>query len=447
MDAIESLSKRKAVATLRSWVESPLFILVCGVLSTFFYMLNQPVWTIALLLACGSFILLFCEDSRPLLPVVLYILITLRFKQNFEAYTSGLAIAIYVVVGAPFVLSAVYRLWKKRATYPNKAGLLCLCVLAFGVLIGGVGSPYYSMNNFANALLIAGTWVAAYAFFAFTLNKREDNLLYLARVCAVAVCMISLQVLEIYVRHYHRGTPLDDTWKGEYVKFGWAISNMGGEMISFLLPGVFYLIYKERWGVLYYFLVLGAVVAVYFTLGRNALLGAGAVSVFGTLANCVFGKRKILNCVFAAALLAAVAGFAWYLYTRDLLQNITAFFRESGVDDHGRVHIWKEHFQLFLQYPVNGIGYKTYYGLSNFVEKAHNTLVQMIGSSGTIGLACYGVHRAQTMKPLCKSAKDGRLFLSGCIAVGLLMSLLSPLFFQSYFRIYYVVILVVLEKS
>ncbi len=446
MDFIKRLSEKKGLAMACKCFDHPLFILFCGAIATLFYMLNIPVWTLVIFASCGCFIFLFCRDTRPAIPLVLFVVISLRFMHDRAPYKSKTAFAVYGIFGSLILLTALYRLLKRRVEWKCKGGLLGISLFSAAVLFGGVFTEYYSVNNFVNAIMIAFTLFISYAFFAFTLEKREDNLLYVARTCAVAICMIALQLVEIYLRCYEKGMPLDGGWK-YYVVFGWAISNMGAEMIAFLLPSVFYLIYKERFGPLYYFIVVIGLVAVYFTLGRNGLLWGTGATILGIFASCFVGRHKAINRIFALALLLGGAIAFAYLFRSDSMKNITAFFKQTGLDDRGRFEVWEGYWNLFLQSPVHGVGHRTYAVYSIDVGKAHNNILQMLGGSGLIGLLLYGVHRVQTVWSVAKKPTAGRLFMSGCILVGIAMGMISSTFFHVYFLMYYSIILLVLEKD
>ncbi len=447
MDGIKKLSENRIGKGICTTIESPLFSVLLGVLALAFYALNLPLVTLCVFAVVATVILLLGEDTRGLIPLLLLLFVSLRNKDNVGAYTSKNAITMYAIIAPFFLFSLVYRLAVRRVEWQEKSGLLGVSLLCVAVLVGGVFTKYYSLDNFINAAAIALTLFGIYAFFAFTLKSREDNLIYIARVCAVAICVIALEVLEFYLRHYEKGMPLDAAWKYN-LRLGWTRSNMVGEMLAFLLPSVFYLIYKEKFGFFYWLILPVAILAIYFTFSRNALLWCGVSTVVCVVVNCCSGRNKVVNLCVTTLLLVAVIVGVLFLQKAGKLDKLIEFFKEVGFDSRGRFKLWKDHWNLFLQSPLHGVGYKTYEAINgDWAAKAHNTLIQMLGSSGLIGLSLYAVHRVQTVRTIVKKPRADRLFMGGCILVGLLISLLSPLFFQVYFRVYYVVILIAIEKS
>nr|MBR6778354.1 hypothetical protein [Clostridia bacterium] len=78
---------------------------------------------------------------------------------------------------------------------------------------------------------------------------------------------------------------------------------------------------------------------------------------------------------------------------------------------------------------------------------AHNNILQMLTSTGILGLFLYLVHRVQTLYVIIKNRKTEGLFLGGCVLVGILMGIVSSIFFHIYFMAFYSVLLLTLEKS
>ncbi len=447
MDKIAQLAEKKGIKRICEFLESGWFPVAFAVAAFLFYALNIPIVTVGIFAVCGMFICLFCRDTLPGLTLVLLVMFSFRYKDNLASYLSPVAIVLYIVLGIPLVAAMFYRLCYRRVSCKGKFGLLGVALFCVALLLGGVFTKYYTAWGFVYALAIATALFGVYAFFAFTLENREGNLTYLAKVLTVGVCLISAQVLEIYLRKYQWGTPLDSVWKGQ-LHLGWSISNMVAEMIVFALPAVFFLIYQEEKGYWYWLVVVIGVIAVFFTLGRNALLWAGLTCIVGAIVNCIGGKnKKVSRILVLCALGVGLCGVA-FLYFKGYLDNLLRFFLEVGLDDRGRFENWEKHIEFFLEYPVLGAGFDAYAdrGLSNVI-RAHNNLVQMLSSTGIVGLGLYLVHRAQTVYCLIKKPSKDRLFIGGCIAVALLMGMLSSTFFHIYSIVHYSLILLVLEKS
>ena len=318
--------------------------------------------------------------------------------------------------------------------------LIGFALFSVGMFIGGVFSEHYRAFNFVNALSVSAVLFCGYLLFSFTMFDRKDNLLYVARIAAVAVCVIAVELLQFYVREYHFGTTLNGGWKSQIV-LGWGISNFVGEMIAMLLPAVFYLVYKEKYGYFYYLVAIVGLVAIYFTLSRNAMLFGGLSFVAGMIVSAVL-KRHWLNWILLGGIVLAGGVAVWLIYH---YENV---FTMLGLKDNGRFALWRRYIDLFKESPIFGVGvvaYRNLYPGANL--NAHNTLLHMLSGSGIIGLILYLAHRLQTVLLFLKKPNLDRLFVGSCVVVGVGMSLLSPLFFRLYFLVYYSVFLMLLEKS
>ena len=447
MDFVKQWAKNKIIAKVNAFVESAFFPLLLGVAALLLYVLNLPIVTLALLAVCGVYICLFAENMRAGLAVLTFAMITFRYKDNGAAYLSTGAMVVYAVLGLPLLLSAVYRLLFRRVAYKKKWGLLSVFCLGFSFLLGGLFTKYYTGGNFALAIGLAGSVFLTYAFFSFTLEWKEDSLLYFARLCAIIVCMISIEVGEFYLRVYEKGTPLDWVWK-ERIILGWSISNMVGETMAILFPAIFFLIYKEKKGYLYWIVVAVGLIGIYFTYSRSALLWSGLATIVYSLVNCFIGEYKKIHRIVVASAIALVLAVVLALGLAGYLKGLLRFFLETGTSDRKRLYLWEYHLKLFKESPILGVGFKAFHSLTQGREHlAHNNLLQVLASTGVVGFLLYIFHRLQTLYTLFQKKTAPRFFVGGCLLVALAIGLFSSAFFHTYFLCYYGVILLILEKS
>ncbi len=446
MDVFKRIAKKKGIKRVAAFLDGPWFTVAFGVVAFLFYALNLPLVTVGVFAACGTFICLFCWDTRPGLTLVLLIVFSLQYKDNLQAYLSKPALILYAVAGPIILFAMGYRVIKRRVYFESRYGLLGMALFCCALLLGGVFTKYYTAWGFAKSAALATALFCCYAYFAFTLKKREDNLLYLARVLAVGVCLIAAELLEYYIRNYTWGTPFDAVWK-DCLHLGWSISNMVAEMIVFALPAVFYLIYKEEKGYWYWIVVAVGLAAVYFTFARNALLWAIICTLLCTGVNCFLGKHRKINRILVLIVLALGVCVGVILYSTGALHKLMRFFLDVGLSDRGRFSVWKKHLEFLLEYPILGVGFDAYSQFEGSVSRTHNNIVQMLASTGVVGFGMYLFHRIQTVGMIFKKPTPDRLFIGGCIGVSLMMAMLSSTFFHIYSIVHYSVILLVLEKS
>lgn len=447
MKILKKAKNSEIVRRICAFIDGPYYPLALGGAILLFYMLSWSVVTLAICMACVAFVCLFCEDTRPALATFLLACFGLQYKYDVAAYYSIGAIIVYALVGLPLVFSLVYRVVVYKPIRQKRPLMTGFLAFGFALLSSGWFSQYYSVLSFLYGLLQLGSFLFVYLYFSYTMKHREDNILYLARLCATVIALISLQVLFLYLTRYTLGRPLDWRWKDEMI-LGWGISNMVGETLAMLLPAVFFLIYKEKRGYLYYLLVLACLIAIYFTLGRGALACAAVVTVAGVVVNCFVGENRLLNLILVGIGVLCVVGVVVFLIVTGKMAGLLTFFTSVGMDDRGRVEMWSNHLWLFTESPVFGTGFMAYRQLDLGPQlNAHNTILQMMSSAGLIGLGCYLYHRIQSVAIFLKKPKLDRLFMGACILTGLVASLIGPLFFRTYFAFFYSAILLIVEKS
>ncbi len=447
MECAEKIQQNKTVLWLRQFFDGKFFPVIVGIVALVLYVLRLPILSIAVFAILVSVVLLFAEDTRPAVPVLMMVIITFHYKDDPQAYLTVPAFITYAVLAPLLVYSFIYRLIKYRVEWKKRRGLLSMALFSLAFLVGGIFTRYYGFMDIGYAFSVVATSFGCYAFFAWTMKKREDNLLYFARVCAIMICVISAEILELYLRQYEWGRPLDSGWKDEII-LGWSICNMVAEIVAFLLPAVFYLIFREKNGWLYWFVVLIAVIGIYFTFCRNALLWAGLTCIVGFIINCITGENKKVNRYLL--IIGGIVGISGiiYLYCIGYLDNILLFFKNAKLNNRGRFTIWNWHIEKFTETPLVGFGFQQYAKIPEVtVRFAHNNLIQMLCSTGVIGLVLYLIHRVWTVYNVLKDPTPDRLFIGGCILVLLGISLMSPTFFLPYCMMYYAIILIFLEKS
>ena len=444
------LKDNKIIAKLRSFFEGAYYHIALGVVAILCYVCALPVFALAIFALTAAFICFFCESTRPALANVLLVFLTFRYRYDGAAYTTKLAFFVYGIVGAILLSGMIFRLIKTGDLPQRRTLLFSFLALAAAYFLGGVGSAEYSSKSFLLALADVGIFLGIYLFFSFTLTHKEDDFLYFSRICAVALCVMCLQMLDLYLRVYEKGMALDSDFKEYKVRLGWAISNHAGELMTMLLPAIFYLIYKEKHGYWYYAVLAISCIAIYFTLCRVALLCAFVIVVAGIVVNCIFHPRKRLHIILALSLLVAMLLFLLLLFLSGKADDFFYFFFETGFSDRGRYKLWSVCMDIFKENPVFGVSFSIYPTLevqAKVLSTAHNTIIQMLSGTGIIGTILYCVHRTHTVWLVLRKPTLERLFMAACVLTGLVMGLVSSMFFLFYFLFYYAVILTLMEKS
>ena len=129
-------------------------------------------------------------------------------------------------------------------------------------------------------------------------------------------------------------------------------------------------------------------------------------------------------------------------------------FLQKGFDDNGRYDLWVSAWDAFLRSPIFGSGFYdvvrvegNWHLLESLPDMCHNTILQVLGMSGIVGILAYGYHRFETVKLVVVKRNPIKMFLGICILGFLLFGLLDVVFFIAYPNMIYTLMLLFMQFS
>lgn len=134
------------------------------------------------------------------------------------------------------------------------------------------------------------------------------------------------------------------------------------------------------------------------------------------------------------------------VYVQSIIDNLN--------DGGNRIALWKRAIEDFLKAPIFGVGF--YYrkdldagfvGRDIIPKMYHNTILQMLGACGTVGLAAYLFHRTQTIISLFKYITLERVYLAFTCGILLFVSLFDNHMFYLFPTLLYVGLVGLLKAS
>ena len=132
----------------------------------------------------------------------------------------------------------------------------------------------------------------------------------------------------------------------------------------------------------------------------------------------------------------------------EAVKNLFAFITKMGMNDNGRFGLWKRFFGFFLEYPLFGAGFAACGSVSEAsMRMAHNTIFQILGSCGIVGIAAHVYHRVQTVLIFTKKPNISRSIIGVALLAYITMGLFDPIYLFANFTIYYTIMLVFAEKD
>ncbi len=399
--------------------------------------------------------LLICDDFKFL--ITPFVVSNLMFSEKSVAtgkyYEKPYLIAIACgVIGVLILLTIHIILYRKNIKPSNFKksklfwGLIIFTVAVF--LNGFFNFSQYQRGNLAYAAILS--FSTAGIFFLFSIGLKKDDGL-IKYILYVLYLMSILVTLELFIAFTNQIQIVDGSIVKESVKIGWGMWNNIGGYLAFLLPIHFYYASTvKKWGWAFYLSGIISFIAIVLTLSRSSLLSAGLALLLCIIASCFFGVNKKINRIFAICLFGL--GIIGIIALWSKISAILGDYLARGLDDNGRFEMYKHGLVNFINHPIFGGGFTSAYTTEHIFNvflppRYHNTIIQMMGTCGIIGLGAYLFHRYQTIRLLLFSKRLSTLFVAICIGTMLLGSMLDNHFFNIYPAFIYSIMLIGVEKS
>lgn len=466
MNSVSLLATSRAPA-LNRFLRSPLYVMLVSllILASSIFALDIPLYTVLALLCCV--ICLFGDDLLPLAPIITQIHMSFSMDNNPGANPTPIfsfsRYGFYLVaLVALVVLCLVFRIitdkrFGGKAFFTKKRILLPgMLILFLGYALGGNFSDAWIWNeviiksilfSVLQLIVIAAPYLVMTAFVDWENTPRD----YLLWVGAGMAALVFGQVIHIYLV---KDVIVNGTIVRESIVSGWGMRNNVGGMLAMMVPCLFYLgiRYKKAW------LGIGlgslAMIAVALTTSRSSLVFGGLLWVICAWIQLrtLCSKRTLYVCI-GLGLMCMLGGIVVFW---DKISGLFHQIVSLGFDSSNRDLIWAEGMKQFGEFPLFGgsffpIDYTPYdwstvSSFSNiFPPRWHNTIVQLLASTGIVGLCCYTYHRYTTVKLFLKNRTVENTYLAFCLVILLGTSLLDCHFFNFGPVLYYSIALAFME--
>ncbi len=410
-----------------------------------------------------ALILLLLDDILPLVPQIPFITLVVSLKNTpsqamggHDYYTSTAILAQIAVIVSLLICALVYRLVlccvkKKLKITPVFYGL---CFLSFAFILNGLFSESYTPNDIFYGVVLAACFLLVYVAIKDNIKTGNDCF---EKIAYGFIALSVLLIIELIVAYATtENLFINGTINRGALIFGWGVYNTYGLLILMCVPATLYLAGKSKCGYLFTAYSLLVLAATFMSCSRQAMIGALIIYPVCMIILLVKGKYRIPNlCIVAGAILTAVILIC--IFREKFVESFKAIFGNIIVNGEfygsERWEIWKEAINYFLDSPLFGAGFYVKYnydgtaGLSFIPMMCHNTILELLGACGIVGLAAYIIHRVQTVISFCKNVTLERTFIVLTILPILLLSLLDVHIFIIFPTVIYSSLLAVLIKS
>ena len=398
--------------------------------------------------------LLVCRSVRPML-ITIPIFVCQVSRGHSPAnpdysdyYFTEWRLPVLFILGTIAVFAIVFFILRnrlyKRISFRKTALLLPSLLLSVAFLTNGLGSESWRPEAFAfgaGQLLIY--LLAFYLFYLGLAEEKntEELLDYFTYITLVIAYMIIAQMGHMFL--FGDVISAEGTIIKENIHLGWTTSNPLGSILVGLIPVLFYGAMKGRRGWLYLLTAFLVYVGAVVTCSRNSLLFGTLMLLVCIIVACLkLGKRRPIFIV--TLVLGAVIAVVMAVVMREQLALLLNSFVKYGASDNGRFKLWRYAWDLFEENKLFGAGFFSlddvydgvYISISVMPSMAHNTVFELLGSTGIFGLSAYVTYIFESVRICFKKPSLYKTMLGLTVFAIVLESLLDVFVFCFYPMLY-----------
>ncbi len=439
----ESVKKNNFAEAVRAVLSSNYFPFFTAVMFIANYYLGFDIINIYVYAAVIIAMLLLLDDLTPLFSQFLFACV-LPSEVNSPTYGTSdyysrqiilFQIIVLTIIG---VSCAIYRiiLSVQQRRYSFNLTSVSLLLLGVALCLGGALSSEYEGRDTAYSLGVMASLVPLYFVMSCNIRVNRQNI---KKICwAFFIFSITLCVF-LGVQFYRAWTDgaipsgFLGSVRGKYLKFGFGMWNNLGLLLVICIPAVCCLAARSKVSGLFLLWAVALSIAVIESSSRQSYIGLAVALPVSYILTLVKSPNKKQNLILTGAMVVLAILFLATL-GRDLIPKIYNFLVNNmfnGTNSgNGRLKLWMNAWDNFVANPVFGVGFYaqnmdgTYSSsISMGPRMYHDTIMQMMGACGSVGIVVYLFHRVCTIIGCFKGRSLEKAYLGILFGVYLLVSL------------------------
>lgn len=425
------------------------YIIAYGFVCVLSHTLEIPVVGAVLLAVLLVPALLFCKNSFVLTPFLMMCAFVMSENTKPETgyYAHPLKITVLCLVLVILVAAVVfnilyYQKWKK--IYKRAYFTVSFALMYGALIIGGLGSSYFTASGLFMALAIAAATILPYALMVNCGEyEGKKTVEYFCWSLIVAAMVIAVDFFHKFVINDFN---LEVAAVKAFLKLGFVGPNTGAAILAMSIPATFYFVYSYKKGYMYLPLIAVELFAIVASYSRASLVVAAPVTIAIAVYLCFkkqVGRREYL---IAFAVCVAIAIVLAVVLRNWIWEKLTELF-EGNVTGSGRTGLWEQGFNGWCESPIFGVGlWFLRLNDAHWYYSFHCTPLTYLYCGGVLGLAGYGYHRYKTVR-LTFSTKPTaeRMFVALCVLVMIGNALLDIAMTSATHLLYYAIMLALIE--
>ena len=464
--AFPTLRNNSIINRINGFLTTPVYIMILSVLCLLSSLFSLEVPVYISFVAVAVYLFVFGDDLLPIAPLVILCYIAPSAANNpgrnansvFSPDGSSKFIVVLAVLLAAglvyFLLRDGCKNLKKLFTTRRKL-LYGMLLLWLAYMLSGLRSPAYPTmmkKNLIFAALQGASVTMPYFLLAALIDWSKAKKDYLSWVGVGAGFVLLGQFLFIYATKPVIQNGVIDR---NLIYTGWGMYNNMGAMLAMMLPFPFHIGYttKKGWiGPLIGTLFVGGV---FLSNSRTAMLAGAAI--YGICILILFFTATNKKRTIMVAAILGVVGIAGVVVLREKIFQLFTDILSRGFSLNHRDEFYVAGTNQFVQYPIFGgsfypIGFVPWDWSevasfsSFFPPRWHNTLIQLLACTGSVGLISYLIHRLQTVRLFLVERSSTGLYIGLSVLVLVFSSLFDCHFFNIGPTLFYSMALAFAEK-
>lgn len=453
---MEAKKKEEIKSALASFYMGPVYPIVVCFLMFIAYVSSSEVYITAISFVILAVGLLVTKSIRPFIPVcVAYIYqfspeTGIMTPEGLSRLLSGWRLVLNIFSFGLLIFALGYCLVKNKLV--TKKTLLKIpfpfaaLALSVAFLLNGAFSDTASFTSFSYGVAQVITFFGFFylVYYGIKNDNGRELASYLSYVSAL-VCWLILANVFVFALSADN-IIVDGSFVRNNLLPGFGNVNTIGQNLAVLIPMIFYGVMKNRYPWFYLVTSVFCMCGIAITLSRNAWLFGGIAFVACFIACAFVGRNKKIFRILVP--LSAIIVIAVLVFCFEDIYTLFKYNFDRGFSDNGRYALWKIGFDNFLEAPIFGKGF---YGVKLYEEfclpsMVHNTVIQLLCSTGVVGLIAYGYYRVETARPFLKKPTLEKTMLGASVLIVILGSLLDIFIFYIPHMLYYPVALAIAFK-
>ena len=377
-------------------------------------------------------------------------------------YFEGARGVIFVLSFVPPLIGIIVFFIKNKLINRKALGSLPMLipsgVLTIALLLGGAFSGAWNGASLVYSLATVLVWfIVPYLFIlGFKKDNSKELLNYFVYLASIITVILIVEVLFVYLSTDGLITESGSIDRSRFA-YGWGNCNTGAQALTVLIPILFIGATKgENKKQIYYFAMATiALLGIILNVSRTGLLVGGLTYAACALFAFIKSDKKKRFLIEAGIVLAGVVTFA-ALFGSVMLVALENYI-ERGIDDSGRTLLWSKAIEAFCESPIFGKGFFGLYprdptdvleisSVAFLPKMAHNTVCQLLGSLGIVGLLAYVFYRACSLRPFFRKPTYSKSMIGIAMLTVLAGSLLDNFVFYILPMVNYAVLYAILYK-